>query len=216
MDTGQIANASPSADERMFEYDQLRKEILHNDTLTMQILGGVVVVASALMSVAFGINVQNLLIKGLLFFFAEIIAIIGLGQTIDRERSTFIIASYLRTFIEPNTTGIKWESRLREFRTRSHAKSALPSYGEFINYQRFTYLFLIAINFLSSAGCVLYELRCPPGIYFAGTGILCNAVLTIWLLRWAWLASLKYTVNHDLLFDPIWQGIRIDEEKRPR
>lgn len=217
MNTGQINNAIPSADELRFEYDQLRKEILHNDRLTMQIFLGVIALLSALMSVTFGIHVQSLLIKGFLFLFAMIIGFIGLDQTIDRERSTFIIASYLRMFIEPNTTGIKWEGRLKEFRARSHAKSVIPSFGEFINYLSFTYSILIIINFLLFAACVLYEFSTYPCIYIAGAtaAVLCAAVLTLWCLYRSWLKTRKYTVDHAIYFDPIWQEIR-DEEKRPQ
>lgn len=217
MNTGQINNAIPSADELRFEYDQLRKEILHNDRLTMQIFLGVIALLSALMSVTFGIHVQNLWIKDFLFLFAMIIGFIGLDQTIDRERSTFIIASYLRMFIEPNTTGIKWEGRLKKFRERSHAKSVIPSYGEFINYLSFTYPILIIINFVLFAVYVFSEYWTHPGIYIAGATavVLCVAIYTLWRLYRSWLKTRKYTIEHAIYFDPIWQEIR-DEEKRPQ
>lgn len=105
----------PSIDELRLEYDRLRQEILHNENLVNQILGGVVLLVTVLISVAFSESVPTPLLKAFLFFLAQIIASIGLWQTLERERSIFVIASYLRTFVEPKVPGLKWETRLEKF-----------------------------------------------------------------------------------------------------
>ena len=151
------------------------------------------------MIVTFGITTQSLLIKGIMFLFAMLIGLIGLDQTIARERNTFIIASYLRTFIEPNTTGIKWEGRLQKFRERSHTKSVIPRSEKFVNFLWFTYPSLIIINFLFFAVFVLSEFWTYSRIYVAGTVavVLCVAVYMLWRLHRSWLTTQKYIFNTD-------------------
>lgn len=76
--TNEPIKNSPSLEELMFEYDQLRREILQNDTQSIQILGGVVLLVSVLMTIGFGGGVPSLLVKSILFLLAQVIACIGL------------------------------------------------------------------------------------------------------------------------------------------
>jgi len=141
--------ASPNNEELLFEYDQLRTEIIHNSTLTTQITAGILTLGAALMAIAFSEIITNLAAKGfLLLVLIPLIAAIGMWQTLDRSRSTYVIASYLRIFIEPLLKNVRWETRLHEF--RKHSKGINPSsqLGEFTNYQLLTYLFLLLINFI--------------------------------------------------------------------
>jgi hypothetical protein len=98
--------------ELMFEYDQLRKEILQNDVLAIQISGGVFLVVSALMGFALTREGVDNLTKGSLFIVAGLAAIYGLFQTTWRVKNTRIIASYLRVYVEPKTAYLRWETRL--------------------------------------------------------------------------------------------------------
>jgi hypothetical protein len=94
----------PSLEELMFEYDHLRREILQQDIQSIQVLVGVVILVSGLTTVAFGVAVSSLLVKGILFLLVQIIVCVGLWQTVQRAYTSLTIASYLRTFVEPKTT----------------------------------------------------------------------------------------------------------------
>jgi len=203
----------PSLEELMFEYDQLRREILQNDTQSIQILAGVVLLVSALTTIAFGGGVPSLLVKGILFLLAQVIACIGLWQTVQRTHTGFMIASYLRTFVEPKTAGLKWESRLKNFRRHIPTTSFSLRFGEFFIYQLLTYLFLIIVNFLLSAGYVIYELRLSPVLYLAIAIMVCVRALTVWFLWTSWRIIRGYRANSGETFDSIWQEVK-DEEKQ--
>jgi hypothetical protein len=201
MDTNDTLPITLPNEGLLFEYDQLRKEILHNDTLTIQILGGIALLAGILMSAAFRNEVPNLWVKGFLFFLVQLIACIGVWQTVDRGRSTYVIASYLRIFVEPQVKDPQWETRLHEFRKRSVKIDTLQKYGDFINYQMLTYLFLIIINFLLGVAHAINEL---PLLAIFVTGNL----PIVWFLITAQKRLMKYTVDYETAFDGIWKEIR--------
>jgi len=205
--TNKLNKNSPPLDELMFEYDHLRREILQQDIQSIQVVGGVILLVSALMTIAFGVAVSSLLVKGLLFLLAQVIVCIGLWQTIQRAYTSLTIASYLRTFVEPKTAGLRWESRLKIFRRRAQITFHHLHLGEFFNYQ-LIYLFLIIVNFLLSAGYVIYELRLSPFLTLAIVLIVCVGALTIWFL-WTSLRILKsYTENSGGTFDTIWKEVK--------
>jgi hypothetical protein len=133
----------PSLEELIFEYDHLRREILQQDVQSIQVLGGVVLLVSALMTIAFGVAVSSLLVKGILFLLVQVIVCIGLWQTVHRAYTSLTIAAYLRTFVEPKTAGLKWESRLKNYRRRAQVTFHHLHFGEFFNYL-LIYLFRIA------------------------------------------------------------------------
>jgi hypothetical protein len=194
-------------EELLFEYDQLRREILQQDIQSIQVVAGVLVLVSALMTVAFRVAVSNLLVKGLLFLLAQVIVCIGLWQTVQRAYISLRIASYLRTFIEPKTAGLKWENRLRNFRGRAQLTFRHLRPGEFFTYL-LIYLCLIIVNFLLSAGYVIYQLRLSPFLTLAIVLIGCLGALTIWFL-WTSLRILKrYTANSGEIFDTIWKEVK--------
>lgn len=94
-----------SLEELMFEYEQLRREILQQDAQSIQVLVGVILLVSGLTTIAFGVAVSSLLVKGILFLLVQVIVSTGLWQTVQRAYTSLTIASYLRTFIEPKTAG---------------------------------------------------------------------------------------------------------------
>lgn len=202
----------PSLEELLFEYDHLRREILQQDTQSIQVVGGVVILVSALMTMAFGAAVSNLLLKGILFLLAQVIVCIGLWQTVQRAYTSLTIASYLRTFVEPQTAGLKWESRLKIYRRHAQATFRHLRFGEFFNYL-LIYFFLILVNFLFSAGYVIYELRMSPFLHAAIVLIIGTGVLTVWFLRTSFGILRKYSANSGEAFDTIWKKVK-DEEKR--
>src|SRR5207249_3739353 len=93
-----------------FAYDQLRKEILQNDIITIQILGFILIFTGALIGFAASAVMKDaFFMKAILFLFAEGIAFIGMLQAIDRGRSTILVGSYLRIFHEPYMEYMQWE-----------------------------------------------------------------------------------------------------------
>lgn len=144
--------------ELMFEYDQLRKEILQNDMLAIQISGGVFLVVSALMGFALTREGVDNFIKGSLFIVAALAAIYGLLQTTWRVKSTRIIASYLRVYIEPQTTYLRWETRLFH-----HIRDPQTGRGmSLLTNQSYIYTPLIVVNYLLA--CRFLELALLPDI----------------------------------------------------
>jgi hypothetical protein len=104
--------------QRLFEYEQLRKEILQNDQLTLQITSATFLVISALMSFALTSAKVNDLARGFLFSLAVFAGLIGYVQNAGRVVGTRIIAAYIRTFLEPELPAVQWETRLSRFLSR--------------------------------------------------------------------------------------------------
>lgn len=100
------------------EYSSLRTEILHNETFNMQLFGGAILIVAAAMGFAFK-AVSLPMIQVSTFCGVVGILCIIIRQTLDRIRMTFIIAAYLRHFVEPKLEGVKWETRLTALRKRS-------------------------------------------------------------------------------------------------
>lgn len=203
------------SEELRFTYDQLRKEILHNDMLTLQILGGVVVLTGAVIGFAASTTSGNLLMKAILFFVTEGITLIGLFQVIDRGRSTFMLADYLRTFVEPEMQGMKWETRLHTFRT----KQRRLGYGHFISYQGLIYGFLAFIHFCLSSW---YLVKRFPGQLFGrasiadAIAIIILFVITACLLGYAWCFHRKVVTCHTKNTEKVWVEIKRAEDEAAR
>ena len=211
----------------LFEYDQLRKEILGNFTLGLQLLGGTVVFVSAIMTLAYSQAVRSFLEKGALFFVGEAIAVVGLMQTMSLAHSTFQIAAYLRTFTEPELPYVRWETRLQEFRQEL---GKLP-YEELTGSVRYTYAFIILVNYILGSGFILWNVVGPefqfnrlgdlPIFIWSGlkgsptTGILLALTLlaTILLLRASWQQYRLYVVEHDVTYGLRWLAIKAGENK---
>jgi hypothetical protein len=203
----------------LFEYDQLRKEILVNHTLELQILGGTVTFVAVIMTLGFSVAVKNYLAKAALFFVGETIAFIGLMQTLGLAHSTFQIASYLRIFTEAELSSPKWETRLHEFRRNL---GRLP-YEELTGSLRYTYVFIIVMSyFLASSHALWHILPNFRATNFSNLGVLIAVlfglalilILTILLLRIAWRQYRLYVVNHDETYTSRWEMIRTMELKR--
>jgi len=208
--TNEPAKNVSSLEELMFEYDQLRREILQQDAQSIQVLVGVILLVSGLTTIAFGVAVSSLLVKGILFLLVQVIVCIGLWQTVQRAYISLTIASYLRTFVEPNTAELKWESRLKKYRRHSTATFPHLRFGEFLNYL-LIYIFLILANFLFSTGYIFYQMRLSPFLNLVVALILAVGVLTIWFL-WISLRILKrYSANSGEIFDNFWKEVN-DEE----
>jgi len=200
-----------SSEDLRFEYEQLRKEILQNDTLQTQALYATIVLAGAAMTVASNLPDTILWVKGVFFFAAGVIAMIGLWQNIDFSRSTFLIASYMLTFIEPKTQYVKWETRGYAFRKRS------PSLGHgwiFERYRVLTYVLLIVVGFSIGGWYIAQGFPNPPWAYLAAAstiGGLATGVFTAIPL----VQHYKFVYKYDDTFGKIWRDIKTEEEKSP-
>lgn len=224
-----LAHAAPNVSEDktkelLFEYDQLRKEILGNFNLGLQILGGTVTFVAVIMTFGFSQAVQSNLAKAALFFVGETVAFIGLIQTMSLAHSTFQIASYLRIFTEAELSYVKWETRLHLFRDKL---SGLP-YEELTGSMRYTYAFIIIVNYLLASSYALWNV--VPDFQFKGigdlprfiwegfkgspaTGLLLGLALivTVYLLVIAWRQYQVFVVQHDITFSSRWNKIKSDE-----
>jgi hypothetical protein len=199
------------AEDLRFEYSHLNQEIDHNENRINEILGAALLLISALLSVAFSQYVSNRFLQFLLYFLVQAIACLGLRQTLERERGTFVIASYLRTFIEPELPGLKWETRLEKFRSRSQKTTRHTFY---INYRLFTYPFLILLSFLLIAAHLYYYLQ--PTIIPTTAAIavvVLDFVVMVCFVIGEWKFLNEVTINHAKSFDPLWLEIKQEESK---
>ena len=210
--------------ELLFEYDQLRKEILGNFTLGVQILGGTVTFVAVIMILGFSDAVKSYLAKAALFFVGESIAFIGMLQTLSLAHSTFRIASYLRVFTEVELEGVKWEGRLHEFRRVEN-----QPYKEVTGSVRYTYAFIVIVNFI--LGSVFALLDAVPGFDFRGflnvhelilngfisspsTGvfIIITLTVTVYLLVIAWRQYGSFVIHYDDTYMSTWNNIKNYEQ----
>lgn len=114
--------------EIQFEYDQLRKEILQNDQMTLQIIAFVLATVGAVMSVTFTNQQIDNVVKSGLLIIASFIALVGMYIETERVYTMYVIGSYIRFFIEPHTSGLRWETRLAMFRDKTRRKGYM-NYG---------------------------------------------------------------------------------------
>jgi len=192
--------------ELIFEYDQLRKEILHNDAVSLQILGATVVISASIMSITFSEAVKSLTTKGLLCFMAEAVVFIALWQVIDRARSSYLIASYLRIFTEAKMNYLNWENRLARFRQLFPGKG----YGRFVNYQLWTYAFFMLVYFILGSW-YMWQRYSSSHFCIVVASLILGAISTFVVLVISRYRFGKYVLNHKDYFDPRWLRIR-DEE----
>ncbi len=210
--------------ELLFEYDQLRKEILENFSLGVQILGGTVTFAAVIMTLGFSGAVQNYSAKAALFFVGESIAFIGMLQTLSLARSTFRIASYLRVFTEKGLDCVRWETRLRTFRLEK------PPYKEVTSSVRYTYAFIVIVNFILGSAFALVDAASTSS--FRGfrnlrefiwngvsespsTGIFISLtfIITFSLLGIAMREYGKFAIQYDDTYMRRWKSVKDSEEK---
>lgn len=196
-------------EELLAEYDQLRKAINHNDAITLQILTFIILLTSALMGFAFSQQVVDNSMKAALFLLVQIFAFIGLTQNADRMKSTYILGSYIKTFIEPKTTNIRWETRLFQFRS-------VPKRYDSVNLsilQSVVYGIIILTNFFlcSYYFAQAYNTIIPPVVV---TGVMViGLMITILLLLLYYRNYILLNRKHTSTFDAVWRKIKEDENK---
>ena len=200
--SGSSSQSPQLHEELLFEYDQLRKEILQNDTLTMQIFGATVLLAGTIITITSSLQI-NLTLSGALIFVVWLVTVIALHQAVDRGRSSFVIASYLRLFVEEKLDGIKWETRLALFRgiSRQHG------YNSILTGQLWTYNLILVATFLVGSWCIIADLPYMKNILVAleAPGLFIWALFTIRLLWSAYRGYPTYGIKNVHLFDDVWK-----------
>jgi hypothetical protein len=161
--------------------------------------------------------------KAALFFVGESIAFIGMLQTLSLAHSTFRIAAYLRVFTEVELKGVKWESRLREFRRVKN-----QPYKEVTGSVRYTYAFIVIVNFI--LGSIFVLLDAVPSFDFRGfinvhtlilngfisspsTGvfIIITFTVTVCLLVIAWRQYASFVIHYDDTYMFTWNNFKNNE-----
>ena len=188
-------------EELLFEYGELRKEILQNDILTSEILQRTIIATGAVAGFAFSQNF-DLRLKAILFIFTAIVCLIGISQNIDRLRSTNVIASYIKTYIEPQIH-VSWETKLAKFRNK-----AQKNYGlEFISSQQAAYALLVfgncAFSFYIVKGLDFSNMTFSAFDFFMYAALLGIIIRLIYLL----IQHKKANFEQRDHFDTIWQDV---------
>ncbi len=169
-----------------------------------------IVLVAAVFGVVFSEALGNAKGRGFLFAVAAVVAVIGMFQVVDRRRSTFVIASYLRCVIEPHMTHVKWETRLRLFRHRARRKSG---YGATLSYELVVYSVLIATSLVLG---ILFSWFDNLGkqyfiIFMLFWLILC--VSSLWFACRAWINGRECTIGSAKLYDKDWETVEEEMNK---
>ena len=203
-------------EEISLEYSHLRQEILHNGTLNSQTLAATLAIVGVLMGLAFSERVSNDAIRGVMFFLAAIIILINTLQILDRERATYVIASYIRVFIESKLSDLRWESRLKEFREESKKLG----YGDFITSQIIINTIFVIVNTILGNIYLYNGLMNPVN---ARSNITSLAVALIvansFTLCFIFHASKKYKMyanKHEVLYANVWEIVKNKKSPKPK
>jgi hypothetical protein len=216
----QQANASEAlSNELMFEYGQLRGEILKDITLSFQTTTTVVVLTSTLMTLAFTeVLAAQAQVQAVLFFLVEAVAFAGLYYNLSRVKDTYRIATYLKTFIEPKTEGIRWETRLDKFRNGGsdigsvRTKSSVHATLNVVTDQRTVYAVIIIASFVAACYCIREAFGSINYVVWLIWTI--GLIITIPILAILW-RQYDY-LNHDRggSFERKWKDIKKEEQLR--
>lgn len=189
-------------DELVHLHQQLTQEIQHYEKYSAQIVGAVLLLITAIMTVAFSsltATNANLKFAGILFTTAAFAAGAGMFLSFDREAAIMMNASYLRNIVEPNLSRLKWERDVQRFREKSgggpHKATLL---------QLFVFMGLLLVNTLLA----VWQIWLESG---ALTGLVVLAILAafaFWSIRRAGVLYRKYMINHEATFDTLWLEIR--------
>lgn len=197
--------------ELIAEHEQLRREILHNQTTAMQTMTATMFLVVAVMGFAF--TVENSAIKSIMFFVVQCAIVIGMLQAVETGWVTFLIASYLRVFTEAKLRHLKWETRLMEFRILHPELTK----GGFIRNHLWVYTFINIVNFILGCWYALQELQnLSPAIMAYAIIIL----LVLWLianmllLKIVWDRNSKFIEQYGKTFESKWKKISKNEQNQ--
>lgn len=198
-------------EELTAEYSNLRAGIVETDERAIQISNFVIIFTGALAGFAtsqlfFASQSQaDYLVKTTLFIFMEIFAFIGLAQLIDRFAWTFVITSYIKTFIEPQTRNIKWETRLKIYREDDKKALKGKEPGFFI-YQRLTFFIIIITDYFAASTYFWHSNTLSSQIraIFIFIGFLLTVVAYVIM----WRKVNKLNSDNTKWYDKRWESVK--------
>ncbi|MCX6021907.1 MAG: hypothetical protein NTZ05_09305 [Chloroflexi bacterium] len=197
--------------ERIFLYEQLRKEILQNDTIITQILGATFAFVSALTGFAFAQKPESPEVRGIIFLFANFIALAGAYKSIHKESGTMFLSQYIVIFIENRLDLVKYETNLGIFRKRFTSGSF--NKFTFNNIDVYTLLAIAtsiasSYYFFQSLGSFYLFWDDAARFYMMiPVGVLVNSAFINW---WIYRQFNRYVINCQATFGKAWQDIAED------
>ena len=194
--------------ELLFEHEQLRKEILQNETIALQIMGATAVLVTAILGAVFSQANQEIIGEGFLVYVATFVTLFGLNQIIYRWRSIFRTASYLRTFDESRLKLVRWETRLLRLRVLAPHDEG---YGLASGYQLVTFAFLAVVTYVLGTIYIWQDVQAFPQLVAYLAGPIVMFPFTLWNLYDIWRTHRKCVLKHAETFDPLWNRIKVEE-----
>lgn len=167
------------------------------------------------MGFAFSQAITQRPIRSAFFYSSVIIAFIGLLQSVDRVRGTFLIATYLHRFVEPKLSNVKWEMRLKKF--RDHSSSGHHRLMS-INV---SYVIIAWLNWVLGTAYIWRELQQNSDSHSVSMLWLMRATLALTFLgaiALSWFAKSqysKYVTNYITAYDKIWEKVEEAEGNLP-
>ncbi|MGC9320347.1 MAG: hypothetical protein ACP5KN_20105 [Armatimonadota bacterium] len=134
------------------EYEQLRTELLHADRLVLEVLS--ITVGAWCLILGQGVLAQ----EPLIFILPLPLLSIAQRYAADKRWCIWVIASYLKHYIEVPGSGIHWETRLHQMRTYCDRQGVFCP-GQ--NIVRVECLFFTVLASLSLLGFIYYAGKSP-------------------------------------------------------
>lgn len=112
------------------EYEHLRSEISQSKNISTQTLSGFLGLAGLMLGFVFNANNKPQQMS-VIFIVISVLGLIGLWFTYTRRQGVLIAANYIRTVLEKDLSGIRWESKLHTLQEEEKKKipSLLASHG---------------------------------------------------------------------------------------
>lgn len=221
MDQG--VQQSNQSQELLFEYEQLRGEILQDEVIVLQILGISAILLTAILGVVFSQAVPQLAGKGYLLLVATIILLVAMTHIIDKWRTTYRIASYLRIFHESQLAHVRYETRylmLRQLPTKEEG------YRKTAGVQLLTYTFILLGTYAAGSWCIWQDPylqiqhTLDPYLQIQLTifrfGFISLAPFVIWEIYEVIKSHRAYLLGHAEAppFDDLWAEVKSEELKQ--
>lgn len=151
-----MANQTSDKDGLLKEYEQLRQGILHTEGSILQVLG--IVLGAVGVITAQGFSSKSPYI----FLIAMPLMTITSFYIADKRWGIWLVASYLKKFVESKESGLQWETRLHSFRTEFE-KTKKNRWIGFLPGQNIMQIEFVLFNTIGFAHLLFffYYARCP-------------------------------------------------------
>jgi len=129
------------------EYQSLRSEVTHADSLNYQTISIVVGAAGVILTA--GLNQSDPIPRSLIFLCVYIVTIPGYRLLQGNRRRIWRISTYIRTFLEPNLEFVKWETRLDSSRKKPTSENVRQGLSSLIGMNE--WFIVTMINLIAGA-----------------------------------------------------------------